>query len=946
MYSKTIFFFAALCMSFSLAAQVIYTDPVFPNVDDNVTVYFNAAEGNQALKNSTTPIYAHTGVITDASTTPSDWKHVKSAWATTDPNVLLTSQGNNIYSISFNIRTYYNIAANENVLKLAFVFRDATGSTVGRNVDGSDILYDVVPANVGLQVQFLTPTSNSLITQLGQNISVKAAATQNANLKLTDNSALLTEVLSGKTLNYNLNVTSAGTHEVKVTATNVTETKESVFFYVVPKPLQVSEPPAGMNLGANYLLGDTSILLKFYAPNKQNIFVIGNFNNWTLNTNYQMNRSADGATWWLVIGGLSPLQRVNYQYVVDGSLKVADPLSELILSADDAGISASTFPNLPAYPTGKTTGTVSTIQIGKPAFAWQANNYVAPPKTNLVIYETLLRDFVANHDYKTMSDTLNYFQKLGINCIELMPVNEFDGNKSWGYNPSYHMALDKYYGSPESFKTFIDEAHKRGISVVLDVVFNHTTGSSPLAQLYWDSANNRPTLDNPWLNPVAKHPYNVFNDFNHESNATKEYMYRCLKYWLSEYRIDGFRFDLSKGFTQKNSGNDVGLWGNYDASRIAILKQLNDTLVAANPKVYTILEHFGGNQEEKELSNLGMMLWGNTNYGAGQASMGFGDGNLQGTATVYRGWTVQHLVGYMESHDEERNMFRNLKSGRNAADYDVKELATALRRQELTSCFFYPVQGPKMLWQFGELGYDYSINTCSDGVIISNNCRLAEKPIRWDYLQNADRKRLLNVTSSLINLKKSEPAFFDGDFYYQIGSVYQKKIQITHSSMNVNILGNFDLSTQPINPEFQNMGKWYDYFSGDSINVTNVTENIILRQGEYRLYTTKKLAPPVGGYIKYVLTENNEIVKNDFEISVNPNPTSTEAELTIKPTSNVKEVVIELIDVLGRVVETNKIDFQQANSSTVKIGNSLKAGTYIIKITNNNLKSFQKFIKI
>lgn len=75
----------------------------------------------------------------------------------------------------------------------------------------------------------------------------------------------------------------------------------------------------------------------------------------------------------------------------------------------------------------------------------------------------------------------------------------------------------------------------------------------PLAALYWDGVNQRPSADNPWFNVTARHPFNVFNDFNHESPDTKYFSSRVMQYWLKEYQVDGFRFDLSKGFTQKQS---------------------------------------------------------------------------------------------------------------------------------------------------------------------------------------------------------------------------------------------------------------------------------------------------------------------------------------------------------------------------------------------------------
>lgn len=102
-----------------------------------------------------------------------------------------------------------------------------------------------------------------------------------------------------------------------------------------------------------------------------------------------------------------------------------------------------------------------------------------------------------------------------------------------------------------AIKEFIDSAHAKGIAVIMDMVLNHVFGSSPLAQMYWDSKASAPAANNPWLNTVAKHPFNVGNDFNHESPATKQLVSNVVKHWLTQYHIDGFRWDLSKGFTQK-----------------------------------------------------------------------------------------------------------------------------------------------------------------------------------------------------------------------------------------------------------------------------------------------------------------------------------------------------------------------------------------------------------
>jgi len=257
----------------------------------------------------------------------------------------------------------------------------------------------------------------------------------------------------------------------------------------------------------------------------------------------------------------------------------------------------------------------------------------------------------------------------------LMPVNEFEGNESWGYNPSFHMALDKYYGTPEKFKEFIDSCHGRGIAVIMDIALNHAFGQNPMVNMYWDAANNRPAANNPWFNAICPHsPYCWGYDFNHEVQPTKDYVDRINRHWLNEYHIDGYRFDFTKGFV--NSGV------NYSNTRINIIKRMADSLWAQHPDAYVILEHWADNAEETQLANYGMMLWGNLTYEYHQAMKGY-NSNLTNGIYSSRGWTNPHLVTYSESHDEERGMYECLSAGvATNPSHNVKELPIALLRAQ------------------------------------------------------------------------------------------------------------------------------------------------------------------------------------------------------------------------------------------------------------------------
>ena len=332
---------------------------------------------------------------------------------------------------------------------------------------------------------------------------------------------------------------------------------------ITPPTNVVEAPvPAGMLDGINYNASDnTKVTLVLYAPEKDFVNVIGSFNNWQRDDlNYLLKKDSSKDRFWIELTGLTPQTNYTYQYLVDGIIRVADPYSTTILDENnDPYINATTYPNLPAYPVGKTSYAVTLLRTGDPDYNWQVTNFQRPAKTDLVIYELLIRDFDALHSFNAVKARLDYLQTLGVNAIELMPVSEFDGNESWGYNPSFHMALDKYYGTATAFKQLIDACHSRGIAVILDVVYNHATGQNPYYRL-WNTSNGgtggQASADSPFFNPVATHTYSVFNDFNHSKQATRDYVKRTTQYWINEYKIDGFRWDLTKGFTQNCTSTD------------------------------------------------------------------------------------------------------------------------------------------------------------------------------------------------------------------------------------------------------------------------------------------------------------------------------------------------------------------------------------------------------
>lgn len=595
---------------------------------------------------------------------------------------------------------------------------------------------------------------------------------------------------------------------------------------VVPLPTAAKD-------GVVFINNGTSAIITLYAPYKKSVDIIAEFNNWQATA---MKNTSDGNIWWIQVDNLNPDTEYAYQFLVDGSLKIADPYCEKILDpANDSYIDASTYPGLKAYPTGKTTGIVSVMQGNRSAYNWKnTSGFTRPAKNDLVIYELLIRDFTAEHNYASTLQKLDYLVGLGINAIELMPVNEFEGNLSWGYNPSFYFAPDKYYGTKAALQNFIDECHGKGIAVILDMVLNHSFGQSPMVQLYFDQPSGKPLAISPWFNTRSDtHPYNVGYDFNHESTATKIFAKNVMKFWMQEYKIDGFRFDLSKGFTQKVSTDDAS-FSAYDASRVAIWNDYNNHIKSIDANnFYVILEHFADAAEEKILADAGMMLWNGLNVNMNEATMGWvSNSDFSWAFFARHGFArSENLINFIESHDEERTMYKNLNYGNVTASYIVKNLATALKREEMAAAFLFAVPGPKMIWQFEELGYDISINY---------NGRTGNKPIHWEYFQQTERKALYDTYAKLIGLKKKNAIFNATNASYNLSGGI-KYVKLVEGSNTVMVVGNFDVTDKVASIDFGTSGLWYDVLSGGTITLSTAIYNKTLAAGEYHVYSRKPL---------------------------------------------------------------------------------------------------------
>jgi hypothetical protein len=915
-------------------AQIITSNPAFITNDYNgvVEITFDASLGTGGLNNFTGDIYAHTGVITNQSTSDSDWKHAPT-WGDNNAKYKLTPLGNNKWKLLImpSITAYYNLNANETVTKLAFVFRSADKTKEGKDTGGRDILVEV--HEPGLLVQFDTPAENTLVN-VNEAINFSVSSSLSANLDLKINGVTKQTATAATALAYSENFSVSGNYQCIATATTATATVSDTINICAVAPATSAALPANLKAGINYYSADNmSVTLVLYAKDKDNalpdnVFLLGDFNDWTYSNDYQLKKDGSTGNWWITLTDLIPQQEYAFQYAVKTGaniVKISDAYAEKILDPwNDSHIAAENYPDFKKYPKGGD-GLVAVFQTDKPEFQWSTatTNFIRKDKNNLVIYELWVHDFSSYRTIVEVTNRLDYLESLGINAIELMPITEFDGNVSWGYNPNHFFAPDKAYGTENDYKTFIDECHKRGIAVILDMVFNHATGNNPFAKLYWNGAANNVSANNPWFNVTAPHDYGVFQDYNHGYEGTREYFKRVLKFWLDEYKIDGYRMDLTKGLCGENCNDRVqNITEYYNAAKSSV------------SDIYFILEHWQAN-EETGFVNAGMLCWNNTNNAYSQSAMGWlKDGDSFAPANK-KGW-----VSYAGSHDEERNFYKAIVYG-NGNEIKTSE-STRLSRVPLNLAFNILLNGPKMIWQFDEMGYDYSINRCEDGTI--GDCRTSPKPVpdatALQWFQNNLRMAAYDKVAKITQLRTVlKPEFFiNSTPTVTINSgVSVRTIQWEYNGTKILVIGNFNVSdgTQfsGAQPYTISSGTWYNYLNNNAVQAGNST--FTLQPGELRIYTTDNtiVAPDIPNSFEYTSdVKDSDAESNDIQVY----PIPAKNEIFIKSKDPIRNV--QIMALKGGMVKIAQ------NTDYVNI-EDMPNGTYLVVVTTDKQQVAKKIVK-
>ena len=899
----------ALVFSSMVMSQVTTVPGIIQKgYDGEITIIFNPNEGNKGMA-SATQCYAHTGLITSASSNDGDWKYVVEEWRKNTSKTQMTKDGANWKLVISNIYEYYNCPATTEIKKLAFVFHDGpSGSKEGKTAEGGDIFVELVEAGLSASIVSNMPE----IASLGSSVTLNCYATAPATMTLKLNGEAV-QTATGTEMVYTHKLENQGNYDFELIVSTDKETATAIASTCVPMTPTKANRPAGVVNGIYYdKTDDTKVTLCTYAGSKteaaKHVFVVGDFNDWTISNEYQLKQANDSAYFWIELTGLTPQKEYAMQYVVvraDGQIKrISDLYSELVLHKDDQWEPKDNYPGLMNYPSAGE-GYVTVIQTAKPEFKWSdaTLNFKRPNKNNLVIYELWVRDHTPARTFEGLMERMDYFEDLGINAIELMPICEFDGNDSWGYNPNHYFAVDKSYGSSEQLKVFIDECHKRGIAVIIDMVFNHTTGQNPMAELY---PYGNDLKYNPWYNPTGSIPHKDKEfepDWNHDFGPTKTMFTRCFQYWLNEYKVDGFRLDLSHG-----------LCGTTDDDVEHLQDYYNKGVKAVSSDAYMILEHWDNGAST--LINAGMLCWDNTSNAYCQTAMGWlKDGDSFGNANR------DGYVSYCESHDEERSFFKAKQWGN--GDLQTNE-AARVARVPLNMAFLTLLNGPQMFYHFAELGFDdskfmnkdskwgkndYGI-TSELGADYDAKTQVKKRVEHWMTEGNIHMSAFQKVGQIIQLRTRIMPEVFEGNpTKASIGS--GAKLRTIQWGSDVFVAGNFDVTgNQTVTLP---SGTWYNYFGEKKETNTSIT----LAPGEVAIFTGKQVALP----------EMPEAY--DFDTAIE--------DVVVTPSEILSPYNVQVYTVSGQMVD------RQVNVMQVDL-NGLHSGLYIVQYEKNGKKIAKKVI--
>ena len=366
-------------------------------------------------------------------------------------------------------------------------------------------------------------------------------------------------------------------------------------------------------------------------------------------------------------------------------------------------------------------------------YTWQHDDVPLPPDHQLVIYELHVGDFSGNEgdevergDFEDVVDKLDYLSDLGVNAVELMPVEEYPGEHSWGYNPRYFFAAESSYGSTEDLKRLIDACHERGIRVIKDGVYNHSESSAPLTQIdhdYWFHHEPRDP-DNNW---GPEFNYEKYDENLHIFPARK-FVGEVVRYWASEYHLDGIRFDAAR----QMENFEFMHWVSREGQKMSGGKPFYTIAeyIPENPEVTGVDGPMNGCWHDSFYHTVTDVMKGNVDFEQlkkvlNAPSQGFPE--------------ARNVVNYLSNHDHNHVMAE-------LGDAGILD-EEAFKRVKLGAALLFTAVGVPLVWMGDEFG-EYTYKTTE------------ENKLNWGLLENDNNKDLRGSFKGLINLRTTYTALF------------------------------------------------------------------------------------------------------------------------------------------------------------------------------------------
>ena len=345
------------------------------------------------------------------------------------------------------------------------------------------------------------------------------------------------------------------------------------------------------------------VSFRTWAPNADAVAIIGDFNNWSM-WSTMLADEGDG-NWSVDISNAVPGDQYNYVIINSGTQ----------------------YTRIDARSYQVTNSVGNSVVYDPDSYFWQTTDYDRPLWNETVIYEMHIGTFSGG--ILQAITKLDYLKDLGVNAIELMPIWEFAGNSSWGYNGSHPFAIESSYGTPNDLKRFVDEAHQRGIAVLVDVLYNHW-GPSDMSLWQYDGWNQSEMggiyFYNDWR---AVTPWGDTRP-DYSRDEVRQYIRDNALYWLEEFRLDGLRVDGTKWIRATDDG------GTDIPEGWTLLQWLNDEIDAHDSGKLIICEDLDGTD------------WMTKGTGAGGA----------GFDSQWDVYWIHPIRGVIETiHDSDRSMW-------------------------------------------------------------------------------------------------------------------------------------------------------------------------------------------------------------------------------------------------------------------------------------------------